>query len=118
MDTEGLCEYRLGLYFVCDGIVGARRTLGYAATPYDQLTDTQRDEVDVLVNQINVRNQRDFDRDVERLTRPVAPLLLIPDLAGAEAIDSTQPMAIIDTSAEVNKRDMALPVAKLVAQYV
>lgn len=118
MDTEGLCEYRLGLYFVCDGIVGARRTLGYAATPYDQLTDTQRDEVDALVNQINVRNQRDFDRDVERLTRPIAPLLLIPDLAGAEAIDSTQPMAIIDTSAEVNKRDMALPVAKLVAQYV
>ncbi|HMS93592.1 MAG TPA: (d)CMP kinase [Candidatus Saccharibacteria bacterium] len=118
MDDEGLCHYRLGLYFICDGVVGARRTLGYAATPYDQLTDDQREEVDVLVGQIAVRNQRDFDRDVERLVRPDAPLLKVPELVGVEMISSNQPMAVIDTSAEVSKVDMSLPVAKLVAHYV
>lgn len=118
MDAEGLCEYRLGLYFICDGVIGARRTLGYAGVPYDELTDTQKSEVDTLVQQIAIRNQRDFDRDVERLVRPDAPLLLVPDLDGVETIDETRPMAIIDTSAEVTKTDMALPVAQLVAQYV
>ncbi len=118
MDAEGLCEYRLGLYFICDGVVGARRTLGYAATAYDELTETQREEVDTLMTQITVRNQRDTERSVERLVRPDAPCLAIPELAGAETIDSDQPMAIIDTSAEVTKTEMALPVAKLVARYI
>ncbi len=118
MDAEGLCEYRLGLYFVCDYVVGARRTLGYAAIPYDELTTEQRDEVDTLVAQIKVRNQRDFDRDVERLARPDAPLLAVPDLEGIEMINSDQPMAVIDTSAEVNKTEMSLSVAQLVARYV
>ena len=118
MDAEGLCEYRLGLYFVCDYGVGARRTLGYAAIPYDELTTERRDEVDTLVAQIKVRNQRDFDRDVERLARPDAPLLAVPDLEGIEMINPDQPMAVIDTSAEVNKTEMSLPVAQLVARYV
>ena len=68
--------------------------------------------------QIKVRNQRDFDRDVERLARPDVPLLAVPGLEGAEAIAADQPMAVIDTSAEVNKTEMSLPVAQLVARYV
>ena len=103
---------------MCDYVVGARRTLGYAAIPYDELTTEQRDEVDTLVAQIKVRNQRDFDRDVERLVRPDAPLLAVPDLEGVEMINLDQPMAVIDTSAEVNKTEMSLPVAQLVARYV
>lgn len=118
MDAEGLCEYRLGLYFICDGVIGARRTLGYAATAYNNLTDVQRDEVDALVTQIAIRNRRDAERSVERLVRPNAPHLAIPDLIGADEIDDNQPMAVIDTSAEVTKTEMALPVAKLVARYI
>lgn len=115
MDSEGLCSYRLGLYFVCDGVVGARRTLGYATTAYDELTDEQRQQVDELVEQIKVRNQRDFDREVERLAPPMnAPIYRVPDVPEEVAGD----MAIIDTSAEVTKQDMSLPVAKFVALHL
>ncbi len=112
MDTEGLCDYRLGLYFVCDAIVGARRTLGHAVTPHDALDPAARHAVDELVKQIHVRNQRDRDRDVERLVPPAdAPAYAVPAVPGDAAAD----MIIIDTSAEVTKDEMSLPVAKLVA---
>ena len=112
MDTEGLCDYRLGLYFVCDAIIGARRTLGYAAVAYEELDATARNDVDELVAQIHARNQRDRDRDVERLVPPIgAPIFAVP----AVPSDATAAMIIVDTSAEVSKDDMALPVAKLVA---
>src|SRR5690606_4618834 len=35
LETKGLCSFVMGLYFVCDAKVGARRTLGYAATEYN-----------------------------------------------------------------------------------
>lgn len=113
MHAEGLCDYRLGLYFVCDAKVGARRTLGYAAKKYDELTPNERTAVDELVEQIRVRNQRDFDREVESLAPPAgAPTYHVP------AVPSQTPgdMAIIDTSAEVGKHEMSLPVAQLVAK--
>lgn len=115
MDTEGLCDYRLGLYFVCDAIIGARRTLGYADIPYAELDAAARMSVDELVIQIHARNQRDHDRDVERLVPPAnAPVYTVPDVPDKTAND----MIIIDTSAEVTKEEMSLPVAKLVAKHL
>lgn len=114
MHAEGLCDYCLGLYFVCDAVVGARRTLGYAAAPYDQLDQAARARVDELVTQIHVRNRRDQERDVERLVAPAdTPVSRLPEIA--ESTRSDQPMYIIDTSAELTKEAMSLPVAKLVA---
>lgn len=115
MDSEGLCHYQLGLYFVCDYQVGARRTLGYAAIPYTELIPKQQREVDEFVEQIRVRNQRDRDRDVERLLPPTDALTLhLPDIPAKLPDSPTRPMAIIDTSADMTKLEMSRPVAELV----
>lgn len=117
MDAEGLCRYRLGLYFICDYQMGARRTLGYATTPYDQLEPAQRQEVDDFVEQIRVRNEADKTRDVERLAPPAdAPTYALPDIPGSPPATSRRPMIIIDTSAELTKLEMSRPVAELVAK--
>ena len=116
MDHEKTCEYVLGLYFTCDATVGARRTLGYAATPYDELDETQKTEVDAFVVQINARNHADKTREVERLIPPAgAVTYALPDLPKTLA-SSPRPMLILDTSAELSKEAMAKPVARLVAQ--
>lgn len=116
MDREKTCEYVLGLYFTCDATVGARRTLGYAATPYDELDETQKTEVDAFVVQINARNHADKTREVERLIPPAgAVTYALPDLPKTLA-SSPRPMLILDTSAELSKEAMAKPVARLVAQ--
>jgi cytidylate kinase len=115
MHEEKLCDYRLGFYFICDAIVGARRTLGYAAIPYDDLTADQRTEVDTLVVQIKKRNQRDFDRDVEKLVRPnEVPTYRLPDTPSSVAGD-TRPIVIFDTSADMTKEAMTKPVAEFCA---
>lgn len=119
MDDEGLCEYRLGLYFICDAQVGARRTLGFAGTPYDDLTNEERTSVDELVAQIVERNERDQKRATEPLIRPAdAPVCVLPDMAPAANADSNMPMLIIDTSAELSKKAMSQPVAELVGKYL
>lgn len=116
MNNEELCDYRMGLYFVCDAIVGARRTLGYASTPYENLTTEQRESVDELVAQIYERNQRDRERDVERMIPPVgASTIYLPNVS-TRSTRTNRPMYIVDTSAEISKQDMALPVAQLVAK--
>lgn len=113
MHDEGLCDYRMGLYFVCDAIVGARRTLGFATTPYENLTTEQREAVDTLVQQIYERNQRDRERDVEPMLPPQdAPTLYLPDVP-TEVAHSPRPHFIVDTSAEITKEAMSLPIAKL-----
>lgn len=118
MDTEELCEYRLGLYFICDAIIGARRTLGYASTHYDDLTTEQRARVDELVMQIGERNRRDFERDTETLVRPSSAVTWhLPELAPDNDVHSRQ-MIIIDTSAEMTKSDMSMPVAEFVASHL
>jgi cytidylate kinase len=118
MDQEGLCEYRLGLYFICNAIIGARRTLGYAATAYDDLTEEQRTAVDELVMQIGARNARDFEREVERLAPPAgAPTWNLPEQA-PELSSTTRPMLIVNTSAEITKIAMSQPVAELVAEHL
>lgn len=114
MDAEGLCRYRLGLYFICDPRVGARRTLGFAGKAYAALNDKERAAVDELVTQINQRNQRDRDRTVERVTPPENALTYhLPHMP--EVQNGNRPMLIIDTSAEITKTAMSLPVAQYVA---
>ncbi|AHB42515.1 hypothetical protein RAAC3_TM7C00001G0671 [Candidatus Saccharibacteria bacterium RAAC3_TM7_1] len=115
MEAEGLCDYRAGLYFICEEYIGARRTLGYAATKYEDLSPSQRVEVEDLVAQIKARNQRDFERDVEPLIRPNAPTIVLPSAIDPEIIQqpSGRYVAIIDTSADMTKRVMCAPVLKL-----
>lgn len=114
MHDEELCNYRLGLYFVCDALVGARRTLGFAGTPYDELDEAERDRVDALVVQINERNARDFNRDVERLAPPLdAETIQLPSVPSESQIG--RPMVIFDTSADMTKQQMSRPVAEYVA---
>lgn len=116
MDSEGLCQYRMGLYFICDSQVGARRTLGYASRSYDELTDSERQRVDALVVQIAARNRRDCEREVERLVPPAnAKTYCLPGVPSVLPVD-TRPMYIIDTSAELGKSEMSLSVARLCAQ--
>lgn len=111
MHDEGLCDYKLGLYFICDPVVGARRTLGYAALSYDELSHDQQTEVDEFVQQIQARNHADMTRDVERLVRPEdAPLVKLPN-----SLEPGHEMYVIDTSAEMSKDAMAMPVAEFVA---
>lgn len=116
MHDEGLCDYRLGLYFVCDALVGARRTLGLAATAYEHLSADDKNAVDDLVDQIYQRNKRDFDREVEKLAPPVgAPVYRLPSVPDSLDIATGRPMLIIDTSSEISKLDMSMPVARMVA---
>lgn len=118
MDKEGLCEYRMGLYFICDAKVGARRTLGYAKTPYDELSGNEKNEVDQLVAQIETRNHSDRynrDNDEHRLVPPTgASTYTLPDIPSVAKTDKV-PMYIIDTSANLTKNQMSLPVATFVA---
>lgn len=113
MDEENLCNYVLGLYFICDSQVGARRTLGYAATPYGELTNQQKIEVDEFVVKVNERNHADMTRKVERLVRPdTAVTVVLP----AHPTPGAQ-MYEIDTSAEMTKSEMYGPILNLTATY-
>lgn len=116
MQDEGLCKYKLGLYFVCAPVVGARRTLGYAKKSYDELAENERTEVDNLVKQIIERDRRDKERTTERLTPPLAAkTYALPHVPTVQKTGGV-PMCIIDTSAELTKDEMSLPVAKFVAE--
>lgn len=115
LENEGLCEFIIGLYFVCDPAVGAMRTLGYATRRYDELTSEQRIEVDQLIEQINVRNAADRERAVQPIVPPLnAPVFLLPNIPEI-ALSTSRFMATIDTSAELTKKQMAEPVVTLVS---
>lgn len=118
LEDEQLCEFVLGLYFTCDATVGARRTLGYAAKPYDALTDTERAEVDELVKQINARNTSDRERKVHPVIPPQdGQRYALPDAPKAVSADN-RPMVIFDTSADMTKTEMTRPVAELSAHVL
>lgn len=115
LEKEGLCDFVAGLYFVCDPLIGARRTLGYADRPYEALTDEQRIEVDVLIAQIHERNDADRDRAVQPIVQPAgAPIIELPD-DGEFLPGVGRSMAIVDTSAEMTKQQMYEPVVRLLA---
>jgi cytidylate kinase len=118
LEREGLCEFIIGLYFTCDAIVGARRTLGHAARSYDELTSEQRAEVDLLVTQIDARNDSDRTRSVQPIVPPAdAPVFRLPDVQYPETVP-TRFMATIDTSADLSKDAMSAPVIALVSSLL
>ena len=118
LESLGLCEFIMGLYFICDPIVGARRTLGYADIPYESLTAEQRSEVDRLVHQIVARNDADRHRSVQPIVPPVdAPTYVLPDIPTVD-LERGRFMATIDTSANLTKQAMARPVIELVKRSI
>lgn len=119
LEREGLCRYVVGLFFVCDPVVGARRELGYATIPYEKLQSGQKSEVDGLVAQIVERNKKDRQRAVQPNTPPANALAWrLPDPAPAVSPDMPRPMLRIDTSADLDKPSMTGPVSELVARYL
>lgn len=111
---EGLCQFVLGLYFVCDPVVGAMRTLGFADSSYDDLSADDRQTIDDLVAQIETRNAADAARPVQPIVRPTdAPVVQLP-----ASIAPGEKFYIIDTSAPMTRDDMAAPVGALVQQVL
>lgn len=118
LEREKLCDFVMGLYFVCDPVIGARRTLGFAGTQYGDLADNERAQVDELVEQINARNAADRNRAVQPIVRPQgAPVFALPDTS-AFASGTERYMATIDTSANMTKEEMSRPVARMVAEQL
>lgn len=118
LESEGLCDFVLGLYFVCDPTVGARRTLGLAKKNYTDLNDDERQSVDELVAQIVDRNQKDATRTVQPIVPPrKAPTCYLPDSL-PDLPSTTRPMIVVDTSADMTKSTMISPVANYVAQIL
>lgn len=115
LEAEELCDFVLGLYFTCDSVVGARRTLGYAAKAYDELADSERRAVNELVQQIDARNAADRERAVQPIVPPRgASVYHLPD-APTELSTDQRSMIIFDTSADMTKAEMTLPVEQVVA---
>jgi cytidylate kinase len=116
LENEELCDFRLGLYFICDPIIGARRTLGYASRPYDDLEASEKSAVDELVSQIKARNIADEKREVQPLVRPKGVAIShLPEIVPSNSV--TRPMYLLDTSNEMSKEEMSSSVIELVAQY-
>lgn len=112
---EKLCDYRYGFYFVCDAQVGARRTLGYASQAYDELSDDEKSQVDVLVDQINARNKSDRERAVHPIVPPQgAPTYILPEFATAADVSTERALFIVDTSAEMTKDEMVQSIVSFV----
>lgn len=117
LEHDGLCDFRLGLYFICDPIIGARRTLGYADSPYNDLSEDEKASVDELVSQIKSRNEADEKRDVQRLVRPAGTAVShLPEIQPSSRTD--RPMYLLDTSADMSKHGMSAPVIELVTNYL
>lgn len=116
---EMLCDFVLGLYFTCDAVVGARRTLGFAHTPYESLELDERSAVDELVEQIKARNKSDRERKVQPVVPPVGITPYRLPEGPAEIPAAPVPaMVIFDTSADMTKAEMTEPVERLVVQAI
>ena len=112
LKDEGLCEYVLGLYFVCDAQVGAMRTLGYAEKTSDALATDEKTAVRELMDQIRTRNEADQNRDVQPLVRPSpAEEVILPARAKSDSYQY-----VIDTSAHMSKQEMAEPIFEIITQ--
>ena len=116
---QGLCDYVLGLFFVCDPVVSAQRTLGFMPRPYDMLSEEVQKQVDEIVQQIEARNKSDRERTVQPLVVPKdAPRFMVTDVPETLPVRFPRPMAVIDRSVEVSFDVMAVPTARLIAHYV
>ena len=110
---NNLCDFVAGYYFVCDPVVGARRTLGYAHLSYEELNSEQKAKVDQLIEQIIARNHADRERKVQPIVPPAdAPIFTLPNIDIPESFKGRF-MATIDSSAEISKKDMTEPVIDL-----
>lgn len=115
LEREGLCQFVLGLYFVCDPVVGARRTLGFGDTPYEQLPPNERTAVDELVTQVRQRNDLDRQRSMHQVVPPQgAPTFNLPDIPSIP-LDQKRHFYIFDTSADKGISEMTRPVAQFVS---
>lgn len=118
LENEGLCDFRLGLYFICDAVVGARRTLGFAAREYDELNQDEKEAVDALVEQINIRNEADEKRPVQPLVRPAGVAVShLPEIIESDA-QTARPMYLLDTSRDMTKEEMSSSVITLVTKHI
>lgn len=110
---RGLCQYVLGLYFICDPLVGARRTLGVADVSYEQLSPVKKAEVDAFTEQIKTRNHADMVRDSQRLIRPQGALSVMLPHVPTDIPAGTRRI-IIDTSQELAKHEMSEAAMRLI----
>ena len=119
LQSEGLCDYVLELFFVCDPLVSARRTLGLMSRTYDQLDQAERRQVDELMQQIKTRNRIDRERPAYPVVEPAgAPRYLVSELPDVLPATSGRPACIIDRSVELPRHAMALPVIRLIMNYL
>lgn len=118
LENEGLCDFAAHFYFICDPIVGARRTLGFADTAYKHLSPDQKRSVDELVTQIRERNEADRTRKVQPIIPPhnaqIFRLPIVPDFVPSDM----RPTAIVDTSNEMKIEEMTLPVARYIGTMI
>jgi len=118
LERQGLCEFVMGLYFICDPIVGAMRTLGFANRSFDELSSRQQKGVNELVEQIKARNKADAERAVQPIVPPKeAPTLVLPKV-GRITLGESRFMATVDTSASMKKLEMSKPIATLAADVL
>ena len=116
---EGLCHYVLELFFVCDPIISAQRTLKLMDIPYDELDGVRRRSVDELVEQITARNRADRERTVQPVVEPRdAPRYVVSDLPDHLPARTPCPAVIIDRSVELPRGTMAMPVINLIKTYI
>lgn len=115
LERENLCHHVLGLYFVCDPVVGAMRTLGHAGKAYAALSSTAKNAVDELVQQIKQRNHADATRAVQPIVPPSGAATIrlptVPRISEATG----RLIYCVDTSAEMTKDTMTQPMAEFIA---
>lgn len=118
LEADGLCQFIAGLYFICDSQVGAMRTLGFAHLSYQDLTLEDKQAVDEFAAQIEQRNQTDRERSVQPIVPPAgAPVITLPDVADI-ALTDTRFMAVVDTSRDMTKPEMAEPIIGLTSKLL
>lgn len=111
LEDNGLCRFTTGFYFVCDPQVGARRTLGYAEVPYEELWEDERSQVDTLVAEIIARNAADREREVQPIVEPKGAVrVILPGRLQFKPANTGRSFVIVDTSADMTKDEMSRPV--------
>lgn len=106
LEDAGLCRYKIGFYFECDPVVGARRMLGFAGRTYDSLVGDEKESVDNLIQQINERNRADSERKVHPITPPEGAQRFVLPAFNPQPSSNGRQMFIVDTSADITKEKM------------
>ena len=116
---ENLCNYVLNLFFVCDPVVSAQRTLGFMPRAYDALDAATQQKIDEQIAQIEARNRADRERAMQPVVPPAnAPRYLVSELPDRLPERLPCPAVIVDRSVELPFETMALPVVRLIVTYL